>query len=148
MPTAAKVSADNVSPLTNHEAITLQVFASDDGQCLLVHHGASPTQDEIQIRHNIARAMGLNVKLLAGVESADQLLENHSPKVLVLFGEPVAHTVLQVDDPLAELRGIELDFNEHACIATFDMHHLLANMHDKPNAWQDLCLALALINIE
>jgi hypothetical protein len=130
------------------ENMRLQVFASDDGQCLLVHHGESPSQDEIQIRNNITRAMRLNTKLLADVVSANQLLENHSPKVLVLFGEQVAQSVLAVDETLEDMRGIELDFNEHACIATFDMPHLIANVQDKRKAWQDLCMALALLAIE
>jgi DNA polymerase len=128
--------------------VSLQVFASDDGQCLLVHHGETPTQDQIVIRNNIARAMRLNIKLLADVVAPDQLLENHHPKAIVLFGEKVAQAVLAIVEPLEELRGIELDFNEHACVATYDMQHLIEHVEDKRKAWQDLCMALELLAIE
>ncbi len=128
--------------------LPLQVLETHDGDCLLVHHGASPSQDEIQIRHNIARAMRLNIKAVADIIAPVEIVESRTPKVIVLFGENVLQKVLQIPEKLEELRGLELDFEGVACIATYDMQYLLDNVHAKQKAWQDLCLALELLALE
>lgn len=137
--------ATKAVPATKRNAPMYQLLASEDGRCLWVHDGEALDQDAMQLRHNMTKAMQLNIKPIQGVKPATEVLSNHAPTVVVLFGEKTAQTLLEVNDSIHDLRGMALMLGDYACVVSYDFQHLLANPQDKRKAWDDLCLALDIL---
>ena len=63
------------------------------------------------------------------------------PKLIFVFGEQAAQTLLKAQEPLDALRGKVHHYENVALIASYAPSHLLKNTQDKVKAWADLCLA-------
>ncbi|OQK15102.1 DNA polymerase [Methyloprofundus sedimenti] len=68
------------------------------------------------------------------------------PKVLIAVGRIAAHKLLQSKAPLADLRGIEHQFSGVPLITMYHPAYLLRSLTEKSKAWQDMQMALTLLN--
>ena len=63
------------------------------------------------------------------------------PKLIFVFGEKAAQTLLGSNEPLDALRGKVRQFEGVDLIVSYAPSHLLTQTQDKAKAWADLCLA-------
>ena len=63
------------------------------------------------------------------------------PKLIFVFGEKAAQTLLGSNEPLDALRGKSHQFEGVDLIVSYAPSHLLTQTQDKAKAWADLCLA-------
>ncbi|MBX2869275.1 MAG: hypothetical protein KTR18_11405 [Acidiferrobacterales bacterium] len=78
-------------------------------------------------------------------ESLASLLEQASPKKVVIFGEQPAQQLIGTDKPLNVLRQEEYRYQggDSQLVITFGLSHLLSNPLDKSLVWEDLHKASA-----
>lgn len=76
---------------------------------------------------------------LAGVIASFQ------PDVVLVMGRLAAQAVLQSSEPLGKLRGQIHRFHSAPTLITIDPAYLLRNPLDKAKVWDDLCLAMSLV---
>jgi uracil-DNA glycosylase len=63
------------------------------------------------------------------------------PKLIFVFGEQAAQTLLSSQQTLDELRGKVHQYENVALVVSYAPSHLLNHAQDKAKAWADLCLA-------
>ena len=63
------------------------------------------------------------------------------PKLIFVFGEQAAQTLLSSQQTLDELRGKVHQYENVALVVSYAPSHLLHHPQDKAKAWADLCLA-------
>ena len=122
-----------------------QGFISEDGHCLMLHAQTRLSPDENTLLQNISIAMRLKFQPMAQNLSAPQFFAQYAPKVVIAFGEQAAQAFLQSTSLLQDLRGHPHQFNNTVLIATYALPHLLQHWQDKAKAWEDLCLALEIM---
>jgi uracil-DNA glycosylase len=64
------------------------------------------------------------------------------PKLIVALGRHAAHSLLKTEQALARLRGQRLSYHDIPLIVTYHPAYLLRNLPDKRKAWDDLRLAM------
>lgn len=67
------------------------------------------------------------------------------PKLIVALGRHAAHSLLKTELPLARLRGQRLAYHDTPLIVTYHPAYLLRNLADKRKAWEDLRLAMRIM---
>lgn len=67
------------------------------------------------------------------------------PRIIVALGRFAAHSLLRTELPLAKLRGRALTYHDTPLVVTYHPAYLLRNPVDKRRAWDDLCLARAVV---
>jgi uracil-DNA glycosylase len=70
------------------------------------------------------------------------------PKVIVALGKVASNALLGNDATLASLRGTPHDYQGIPLIVTYHPSYLLRSPSEKAKAWQDLCLAVALMQTQ
>lgn len=68
------------------------------------------------------------------------------PKIILALGRFAAHTLLDTDVPLGQLRGQAHQYRGVPLVVTYHPAYLLRTPTDKARAWEDLCLARQLIH--
>jgi len=68
------------------------------------------------------------------------------PKLILLMGRFAVKQLLKSDDAIGKLRGRVHHYEGIPVIVTYHPAYLLRNMPDKAKAWEDLCLAKAVID--
>jgi len=120
----------------------LQHMLSDDGDCMFVFAAAQMPAAEAILLRNMVMAMAMKAKLMPAPAYTAELVVKQSPKLLIVLGESTAQYLLQTTLPLADLRGSVHTYHDVALVASYDLAHLLQNLPDKAQAWDDLCLGL------
>lgn len=120
-------------------------FAPDNMSCIVLHESKAFSKAEETLWQNICKAMQFPTNLLTRQATLAELLENKTPKVLIVFGEALAQTLLLNATPISVLEENSHALNNIPCIVTFSLAHLLEHPLDKGVAWQRLCQALTLI---
>lgn len=64
------------------------------------------------------------------------------PKLIVALGRHAAHSLLKTDQALARLRGQKLSYHDIPLIVTYHPAYLLRSLPEKRKAWDDLRLAM------
>lgn len=67
------------------------------------------------------------------------------PKIILALGRFAAHSLLESDAPLGQLRGKPHQFQGVPLVVTYHPAYLLRTLSDKARAWEDLCLARRLM---
>ncbi len=67
------------------------------------------------------------------------------PRLVVALGKTAALSLLRTDASIASLRGRVHDLNGVPLLVTYHPAYLLRNLPDKAKAWEDLCMARALM---
>ena len=73
------------------------------------------------------------------------LIARARPDVMVVMGRLAAQAVLQSSEPLGKLRGQVHLLHGVKTVVTYDAAVLLRSPQDKAKAWEDLCLAMELV---
>ena len=69
------------------------------------------------------------------------------PKIILALGRFAAHSLLDTDAPLGQLRGQVHQFQGVPLVVTYHPAYLLRTLTDKARAWEDLCLARRLMQV-
>jgi hypothetical protein len=67
------------------------------------------------------------------------------PDVVLVMGRLAAQALLQSSEPFGKLRGQVHGLHGAQTVVTYDATYLLRNPADKAKAWDDLCLAMSLV---
>ena len=73
------------------------------------------------------------------------LIAQTRPDVILVMGRLAAQAVLQSSNPLGKLRGQVHTLHGVKTVVTYDAAVLLRSPQDKAKAWEDLCLAMELV---
>ncbi len=141
---SAPVEVVPVAQTTNLiDSQTYLSYQTENADCLVLHENKEFSGEEEKLWLNICKAMQFSQKMPTRRATIRALLENQSPKVMIIFGERLAQTILpQADFPSEKLHT----FENIPCVATFSLAHLLLNPLDKGKTWRNLCQALALLS--
>lgn len=125
----------------------LRAMASEDGNYLFLIQPAEtmPGEDVAQLLQNMLRAMRVvcRTDTLSGVE---QLFSQHAPKLVICLGAEPANLLLQQSKDMLQWRSHQPhSFKQIPLVVTFAPQHLVQHTQDKVLAWQDLCLAMQLM---
>ncbi len=82
---------------------------------------------------------------LALQDSLSALVQAEKPDVLLIMGRLAAQALLQSAEPLGKLRGQTHQLAGMPAFVTYDAAYLLRSLPDKARAWDDLCLAQAVV---
>lgn len=122
---------------------TYLIFQTENADCLVLHENKDFSQEEEILWLNICKAMQFSQKMPTRRATIREILENQSPKVMIIFGEQVAQTIL----PNADFSSENMHaFENIPCVVTFSLAHLLLNPLDKGKTWRNLCQVLALLS--
>lgn len=126
------------APAMRDAPATYSHLESEDGAYLFL---LAPVlgENETKLLQNMTLAMRIRVSEIR-VSALD--IEALKARVVIALGESVAQELLETEKSLAHLRGVAHPLQAAHLIVTYDLAHLLQNGSDKPNAWQDLCLAM------
>jgi DNA polymerase len=72
-------------------------------------------------------------------------IELIQPRLIVALGRHAAHSLLKTELPLSKLRGQRLSYHGTALVVTYHPAYLLRSPGEKRKAWEDLCLAKAIM---
>jgi uracil-DNA glycosylase len=72
-------------------------------------------------------------------------IELIQPRLIVALGRHAAHSLLKTELPLSKLRGQRLSYHGTPLIVTYHPAYLLRSPGEKRKAWEDLCLAKAIL---
>jgi DNA polymerase len=72
-------------------------------------------------------------------------IELIQPRLIVALGRHAAHSLLKTELPLSRLRGQCLSYHGTALVVTYHPAYLLRSPGEKRKAWEDLCLAKAIL---
>jgi DNA polymerase len=73
-------------------------------------------------------------------------IELVQPKLLLAMGRFAAQSLLATDEPIGKLRGRVHRWREVPVVVTYHPAYLLRTLADKARAWDDLCLALSVLD--
>ena len=102
---------------------------------------ASILLDKMLIAIQLQRGKNVYLTQLAEPAYFKRQIALIQPKLIFVFGEQAAQTLLNAQEPLDTLRGRVHHYENVALIASYAPFHLLKNTQDKAKAWADLCLA-------
>ncbi len=127
----------------NQESTTAVLIFSDDKKWLFVMPEALIGQ-AAELFNNILRA--LKIKPLQ-VKHTQQLTQDISgASVVVAMGETAALQLLNSAETIENLRGKLHAVNGVPVIVTYHPDELLQHLPNKAKTWDDLCMALSVIN--
>lgn len=129
------------------ESLPLRALLSEDGAyaVLLQPIEALPDQQAELLLRNMLRAMRINCRVDI-LDLPEHVFSQHQPKLIICMGELVANQLLQQSLSLQDWRSQQQQqhavFKDTPVIVTYAPQHLLSHTQDKALAWQDLCLAM------
>ena len=118
---------------------------NDDGDWLFVLPNTALQADETRLLQNIFMAMRIKSKPAENSSNIADVINTTQPKLVVAMGEATAQAMLQSTEKLSSLRGTLQQFQGVALVATYDLSHLLQMPLDKAKVWDDLCLAMQIL---
>ena len=68
------------------------------------------------------------------------------PKVILAVGRIAAHNLLKVETPVGKMRGKLYQYGDTPVVVTYHPAYLLRKLSEKAKSWDDLRLALSIIN--
>jgi DNA polymerase len=123
----------------------LKYIASEDGDWLFVLSHSEMSQDELQLFQNICKALRIKTKPAEVSNDALTLIDIMHPKLLLAMGEMTAQQLLRSEEPIEAMCGRTHQLHGITFIVTYDLAYLLKNPADKAKVWNDLCLALQIL---
>jgi hypothetical protein len=129
------------------ESLPLRALLSEDGAYAVFLQPAEALADqqaELLLR-NMLRAMRTSCRVDM-LDLVENVFNQHQPKLIICMGELPANQLLQQSLSLQDWRSQQQQthakFQGMPVIVTYSPQHLLSNLQDKALAWQDLCLAM------
>lgn len=123
----------------------VRALLSDDTKYMFLMQPALPDEAAALLLQNMLRAMRMTCRTETQ-GTVDEIFAQHTPKLIICFGSETAETLLQETHTMAEWRSQQPhSFRDTPLVVTFSPEHLLQHHQDKALAWQDLCLAMQLM---
>jgi len=97
--------------------------------------------DKMLLAIQLQRGKNVHLTTLSEPEYFKRQLALIQPKLIFVFGEKAAQSLLGSNEPLDALRGKVHQYENVALIVSYAPSHLLQHTQDKAKAWADLCLA-------
>lgn len=102
---------------------------------------AATLLDKMLLAIQLQRGKNVHLTPLSEPEYFRHQVALIQPKLIFVFGEQAAQTLLNAQAPLDALRGKVHHYENVALIVSYAPSHLLQHTQDKAKAWADLCLA-------
>lgn len=123
----------------------VRALLSEDAKYMFLMQPALPDEAAALLLQNMLRAMRMTCRTETQ-NTVDEIFAQHTPKLIICFGSETAETLLQETHTMAEWRSQQPhSFRDMPLVVTFSPEHLLQHRQDKVLAWQDLCLAMQLM---
>ena len=135
----------------NKASLALRVMVSEDYNWLFLLDNSEGSAEQEALLKNILRAMSVKTSIdLKNFELAK--CEAYSPKVIVVFGDAAMGNLLGNTFDFETLRLNQhqekvAKYNAIPVVVTYHPHYLLQDLSSKAKAWDDLCLAMHLMQI-
>ena len=110
-----------------------------------LHKSGQPGEAGAVLLAPLARLAAGGVSPVALPAELASLIAQTRPDVMVVMGRLAAQAVLQSSEPLGKLRGQVHLLHGVNTVVTYDAAVLLRSPQDKAKAWEDLCLAMQLV---
>lgn len=123
----------------------LRAMISEDVTCLFLMQSGMLDEAAEALLQNMLRAMRLICRSQAE-NTAEHIFSQYTPKLIICFGAEAANQLTQQSFEMSQWRSHQPHHFEHLpMIVTFTPQHLLQHNQNKALAWQDLCLAMQLL---
>lgn len=126
-----------------HAVFTATLICSDDQKWAFVLP-ADLTGQSADLFNNILRA--LQIKPTQTVHTQQPMQDIQHAQVVVAMGEIMAQQLLNSAEPLENLRGKQHLIESVQVVVTYHPDALLQHLPNKAKAWDDLCMALNILN--
>lgn len=120
------------------------LIVSDDKKWVFVLP-AELTGQAADLFNNILRALHINKTQTSHTQQLKDM-EALDAGVMIAMGESIAQQLLNSAEPIENLRGKQHMINGLQVIATYHPNDLLQHLPHKAKTWDDLCMALDVIN--
>lgn len=145
----AEIPADVMSAELSKSmhVLPMRAMTSEDGQYLFITQAVEALPDESSelLLQNMLRAMRVTCRTEIQ-DSVDEIFKQHTPKLVVCLGEHAANQLTQKALTISEWRIHQPHHFQHIpVVVTYAPEYLLQHNQDKRLAWQDLCLAMQLM---
>lgn len=149
-PPQVETIPDAASEIASMDWVTLHqhVIGSGDQNADWLFVGDVPSEgdaaillDKMLIAIQLQRGKNVYLTQLAEPAYFKRQIELIQPKLIFVFGEQTAQSLLNAQAPLDALRGKVHQYENVALIVSYAPSHLLQHTQDKAKAWADLCLA-------
>ena len=149
-PVAQELVQNTVPDIASMDWATLNQYVTGAGDqsadWLLVTDGAIEGDagillDKMLIAIQLQRGKNVYLTQLSEQPYFKRQLALIQPKLIFVFGEKSAQSLLGSNEPLDDLRGKLHQYEGVDLIASYAPGHLLTQTQDKAKAWADLCLA-------
>ncbi|HSI24128.1 MAG TPA: hypothetical protein VK952_00760 [Methylotenera sp.] len=125
----------------NAAAIQYEITLSEDKQWAFVCELDLPAGVDVGLQN----ALFKNILHALSIEKHSRMqltnLADIQANVVIAMGELVAQALLNIQQPLEDLRGKLHPIGNAQLVVTYDIAHMLNKPPDKAKVWQDLCLA-------
>jgi uracil-DNA glycosylase len=140
-PIAEKAQIVEVAIEAATEKTSLELIISDDTRWIFAYPATRMDIGSQGILFN-------NILLALKIEKTNKiLLENVSEaKVIIAMGETTAQQLLKTTESIEQLRGKTHTYQNIPLIVTFHPQELLQYLPNKAKTWDDLCIALQLLD--
>ncbi|MES2581040.1 MAG: uracil-DNA glycosylase family protein [Pseudomonadota bacterium] len=133
------------SLIENTVAITTVLVFSEDKKWIFVLP-AVLTGQSADLFNNILRALKIKPAQTAHTKQLAQDIAESGASVVVAMGEIAAQQLLSSTQSIENLRGKMHLVNGMQAIVTYHPDELLQNLPNKAKTWDDLCMALSVLN--
>ena len=133
--------AAEVAIETTAENTSLELIISDDKKWVFICPETRMDIDsQSTLFSNILRALKIAKTNKIALENIGEA------SVIVVMGETAAQQLLGSTESLEQLRGKMHNYQNLPLIVTYSKQNMLENLANKAKTWDDLCMALQLLN--
>ena len=140
-----KIEPIEISPIQPVIASSAVLIASDDKKWVFVLPAELAGQSA-ELFNNILRALKIKPTQTTRTQQLVQDFEQLGATMIVAMGETAAQQVLSSAETLENLRGKLHLVNGMQVVVTYHPDALLQHLPHKAKTWDDLCIALSVLN--
>jgi DNA polymerase len=123
------------------ENTSLELIISDDKRWIFAYPaGLMDIGSQADLFKNILHALKISKTNKVALENISEA------KVIIVMGETTAQHLLSSTESLEQLRGKTYAYQNIPLIVTYDTSDMLLHLPNKAKTWDDLCVALQLLN--
>jgi uracil-DNA glycosylase len=133
--------AAEVAVEATKENTSLELIISDDKKWIFIcPETRMDIASQSMLFSNILRALKITKTNKIALENIGEA------SVIVVMGETAAQQLLNTTESIEALRGKTHTYQNIPLIVTYDTQNMLENLANKAKTWDDLCMALQLLN--
>jgi len=123
------------------EVVSLELIISDDKKWIFAYPvGRMNIGSQADLFKNILHALNISKTNKIALENISEA------KVIIVMGEATAQQLLNSVESIEQLRGKTHVYQNVPLIVTYHPQDMLLHLPNKPKTWDDLCVALQLLN--